>query len=612
MLNNFDLTEPVKAYHHFLKDAYHENVVKFFDNLTEKSKVDIDANRSTVNHIKSLTTKIGHVENSLGKRKALKTFVIVMMILLFVASLIGIFYIINDQDISNFYIAIPIAGIGGGIGLIFALKAVKKRIKDFENQLNKLNKQRDDYTREAYEQMQALNDLYDWNIPAKLVTDTTSLIQMDQYFDQNKFYYLRNKYGFQENMEKNISTVFVQSGSILGNPFLVQRNHISQMVNRVYRGEKVITWTTVVGSGKNRRVITHTQVLVAEITKPAAEYFYETWLVYGNEAAPRLSFSREPSNANSMNEKQIKKFVEDFERDLGKKIRNSSLANKTLTMMGNSEFEALFNATNRDNDVEFRLLFTPLAQKNMLDLIKSKSPYGDDFYFTKTKSLNYIKSLHAQKADLDADPKKFMHYNYDFARSNFIQYCDNYFQSFYFDLAPLLAIPLYQQHMSFEEIFKGTIDPNVTGFETEMMANRYDDKIFKHPQSDTPATLKRDLVRKNGASDIVNIHAYSYKKVAHVTYVSKLGGDGRMHQIPVQWYEYVPLENVVPFAVQECRTTQQKFNSAIKNQGLANLLSRISNQNMVVYSKGLISLLLKSANPDFDSNELNKYLQEDH
>ena len=45
-----------------------------------------------------------------------------------------------------------------------------------------------------------------------------------------------------------------------------------------------------------------------------------------------------------------------------------------------------------------------------------------------------------------------------------------------------------------------------------------------------------------------------------------------------QWYEYVPLENVVPFAVQECRTTQQKFNSAIKNQGLANLLSRISSK----------------------------------
>ena len=69
-----------------------------------------------------------------------------------------------------------------------------------------------------------------------------------------------------------------------------------------------------------------------------------------------------------------------------------------------------------------------------------------------------------------------MHYNYDFARNNFIQYCDNYFQSFYFDLAPLLAIPLYQQHMSFEEILKYDRS-NVTGFETEMMANRYDDKI---------------------------------------------------------------------------------------------------------------------------------------
>lgn len=609
MLNNIDLTEPVKAYHQFLKDAYHENVVKYFDNLAAQSKVDIEANRNLVGQIKVKTTKIENVEKSLGKNKALRAFVIFLMVVLFVASLIGIFYIV-DREIFEF-IPLPIVGILGGVGLIFAVRAVAKKIKEFETQLNKLKKLREELISQAYEQMQALNELYDWNIPAKIVTETTSLIQMDQYFDQNKFYNLRKKYGFQENNENNISTVFVQSGSILGNPFLVQRNHISRMVDHVYSGQKTITWTTVVGSGKNRHVVTHSQTLIAEITKPAADYFHETWLVYGNEAAPRLSFSREPSNANNMNDKQIKKFAEDFERDLERKIRNGSINNKSLTIMGNNEFEALFDATNRDHDVEFRLLFTPLAQKNMLEIIKSKTPYGDDFYFTKSNGLNFIKSRHAQIADLDADPNKFMHYSFDFAQKNFIEYCNNYFQSFYFDLAPLLAIPLYQQHMSFEEIFKGTIDPNLTTFETEMMANRYDDRIFKHAASDTPATLKRELIRKNGTSDIVNIHAYSYQKISHVTVVQKFGGDGRWHDIPVQWYEYVPLENITPFAVQECHTTQQKFNSGVKNQGLANFLSRISNQNMLVYSKGLVSLLLKSTNPDFDANELNKYLQEE-
>ena len=31
--------------------------------------------------------------------------------------------------------------------------------------------------------------------------------------------------------------------------------------------------------------------------------------------------------------------------------------------MANNEFDALFNGDDRDNEVEFRLLFTPLAQK---------------------------------------------------------------------------------------------------------------------------------------------------------------------------------------------------------------------------------------------------------
>ncbi|NLB49103.1 MAG: hypothetical protein GX813_04640, partial [Erysipelotrichia bacterium] len=226
--------------------------------------------------------------------------------------------------------------------------------------------------------------------------------------------------------------------------------------------------------------------------------------------------------------------------------------------------------------------------------------------------LNYIKSRHAQNADLDGDPKKFIHYNFDYAQKYFIKYCDDYFQSFYFDLAPLLAIPLYQQHKSFEEIFKGTLDPNLTAFETEVMANRYDDHLFKHAASDTPATLKRKIIRKSGASDIVNIHAHSYKKIPHVSTVTKLGGDGRWHSIPVHWFEYAPLENVTPFAVQQCHTTQQKFNSGVKNQGLANFLSRIGNQNMLVYSKGLVSFLLKSADADFDADELNKYLREEN
>ena len=41
--------------------------------------------------------------------------------------------------------------------------------------------------------------------------------------------------------------------------------------------------------------------------------------------------------------------------------------------MGHPEFEVLFGAQNRNNEVQFRLLFTPLARKQLLALMKDKN-----------------------------------------------------------------------------------------------------------------------------------------------------------------------------------------------------------------------------------------------
>ena len=66
---------------------------------------------------------------------------------------------------------------------------------------------------------------------------------------------------------------------------------------------------------------------------------------------------------------------------------------------GNDEFEVLFGGTNRNNELEYRLLFTPLAQKNLLSIIKNPIPYGDDFSFIKDKMINVIRSNHSQTFD---------------------------------------------------------------------------------------------------------------------------------------------------------------------------------------------------------------------
>ena len=604
----YDLTEPIKAYDYFLKDAIHEAAINYFDCLAFKNQIDIEGNQFTIKQLNALRKKIEDTKNKINGKKGLKAFLIVLDILFFVGAVI-----VLVATIMNFiwWLILVIAGlILAGVGFIFLIKKVSGGIKDVQAQLDKLRNKESELVNEAKTQMQPLNDDFDWNIPAKILTDTIPLIKMDQHFDQNKFYYLKNKYGFPEN-EENISSLFVQSGSILGNPFILERNFVREIRPHVYTGTLTIHWTTVVGSGKDRHVVNHTQTLTAEITKPRPEYFEETWLVYGNEAAPRLSFSRKPCAASSYDDKKLEKYVRDFEKDVDKKTKSAK--GKPLTVMANTEFEALFNALDRDNDVEYRLLFTPLAQKNMVNLLRSKKPYGDDFYFIKNKQLNYIKSNHMQTADIDGDPERFKGYDYDGSRNYFINYIDKYFAAFYFDLAPLISIPLYQQHIAFEEIFKGTVDPNITSFETEVMANKFDQSEFKHPDSDTPAILKREFLIKNGeVGDAVRIHAHSYKAIPHTDFVTKMGGDGLPHQVPVTWYEYIPLERVTPMAVQVCETTQKKFKYNIQNQSLRDFLSRISDKGVIIYQKGLISFLLRNGVSSYDTNELNNYLQQDN
>ena len=117
----------------------------------------------------------------------------------------------------------------------------------------------------------------------------------------------------------------------------------------------------------------HTQTLTAQVTKPFPYYYESPYLVYGNEAAPDLSFDRNDSNAENMSEKQIEKEVKREIKKLEKKSERSTMKGQDYTTMANSEFEVLFGAHNRDNEVQFRLLFTPLAQKQLLALIKDKT-----------------------------------------------------------------------------------------------------------------------------------------------------------------------------------------------------------------------------------------------
>lgn len=89
---------------------------------------------------------------------------------------------------------------------------------------------------------------------------------------------------------------FAHSGVLNGNPFVVARTLHHWMGTKTYENSIEISWTEQERDHNGRwQTVTRRQTLHASVTEPFPEYADRTIVIYGNEAAPNLSFGRSPS-----------------------------------------------------------------------------------------------------------------------------------------------------------------------------------------------------------------------------------------------------------------------------------------------------------------------------
>ena len=158
--------------------------------------------------------------------------------------------------------------------------------------------------------------------------------------------------------------------------------------------------------------------------------------------------------------------------------RKAVKSGDTFQEMANTQFDVLFGALDRDNEVQFRIMYPPLAQNNTVDLVTNKVGYGDDFYFHKVKKFNYIISEHAQNWKMETSPDVYYSYDVDVARTNFLNFNTNYFKSVFFDFAPLFAVTDYIDTPSILLDPVGTTDTNYPYYQYEVLANAKDSVRF--------------------------------------------------------------------------------------------------------------------------------------
>jgi hypothetical protein len=569
-----DIHEPIENYKSYFKDAHARNTAAFFEDLVKKSAVDEVANIQTVKELRVIEQKVAN-ESSISRNwRILRGVTIALLV-------VGICFVLIEY---SYWWMI-------GLALVFGppIYTLNKIIADVKARIAHLENHRNAKRDEAWEQMSSLNKLYDWDIVAQLVQQTVPRIALDAYFTNGRLAELRDTFGLNDAFNHSErSIIFSHSGVLNGNPFVMARTLDHWMGEKTYHGSLNISWTEWETDSKgNSHSVTKHETLRASVTKPFPDYGNRTFIIYGNEAAPDLSFSRSPSSLSKLEDGFINNWRKKrAENALEKKSRD---LNNNFTVMSNREFDSLFAASDRDHEVQFRLLFTPLAQQEMLKLLQDKEVgFGDDFEFVKQHMINIVEPDHMISIDISGNRELFFAYELAHARKFFNDYHNNLFKSFFFGIAPILTIPLYQQHRSHADIYKDVHTSQSCFWEHEAIANYFGETSFQHPQCITNSILKTQSKTETDGTQMVRVTAYGYRGEDRTDYVSVRGGDGHNHKVRVDWVEYLDVQHESDMVVKEkvlsdndattTNNVDEKWQSVIENKGVdtKNVLQRRS------------------------------------
>ena len=555
-----DVYEPLARYRDEFRQKFATLTREKFKELTQKSQVDVPANRALVKEIKVLQSEASSASAKKSCYGCLTALGFVGAAVAFLAA-----FVAGGSDPKT-RIWCVVGGLAGVI-LGMAVRPLFNAAAETLANLERLIASKKDV---AWKQMEPLNSLYTWDIPVKLIEATVPRLAFDPYFTVDRLAELNRLYGWDDSFNDGKSIIFAQSGVINGNPFAFGHYLDMEWGEKTYEGTKEISWTEWEegADGKRRRVRKY-ETLHAYVTKPIPVYGEQKFLVYGNDAAPNLSFSRQPSGLTGTDDELWGKIRKKWRLSRLKAYSRNLNDDSNFTLMSNHEFETWFHAKDRDHEVEFRLLFTPVAQTQMLNLMKDTAVgYGDDFTFIKQRKINVLFSKHLSEATIDTDPARFLNWDYDAAAAFFSAFNERYFKDAYFALAPLLSIPLYQQMRTHEDIWKGVLGGRASAFwEHESLANYHGESRFAHPSCITRSILKTRVVNRENGERTVAVTAYGYRGEERVDYESVHGGDGRWHDVPVNWTEYLPVQRTSDMCICENDAPPETFRKRAAESG---------------------------------------------
>lgn len=552
------LLEPLKYYTSYARETHKNNVAEHFNGLLSSSGVNVEENRRTVDAYNGEMSTADAISRKIRKYRILTVLLIIVAVLSIVALIAGVYFVSTENFDATVLIICGIAFTILSLTLIFAV--LRPKITHQEGVRNKHLQKANELKNLAYDQMMPLNALFDDLDTLRLIEKTMPKVKFDQLYSTEREEKLIADYDYIDMTDDETSVINTLSGTVFDNPFLYERYLSHFMGTNTYTGTLVIRWTESYRDSEGKvKYRTRTQTLHASVTKPKPFYKMHTHLGFGSDAAPDLSFTRKESDTDELSEKALEKRIRKGEKELQNRSEKATMRGGSFQEMANSEFDVLFGALDRNHEVQFRLMYTPLAQRNTVDLLRSKEGYGDDFNFIKRGRFNIISSNHAQGWDMALSGARFHSYSVDIAQNVFQSFNEEYFKSIFFDLAPLLAVPAYQDKAVSSMKDFGKQGNNYTYYEYESLANAIGEKVFAPSDASTRSILKASFIERQGDVDRVAITAYSYRAEDRIDYIPVFGGDGRTHLVPVHWIEYIPVSNTSEMLIKSLGYTEKQL-----------------------------------------------------
>jgi len=547
--------EPLRAYQSHLSEEFAEKSKALFDGLVSASGVDAESNRATIARLRSLEYALA---GSCSKR-SLWRIAQVLLIVAIVAGFLVMFAAIGMATQAQgsqpskpvTAIATGATGFFAAVGFIWLLlRKVHPRLRVLTELVGDQSAAIEAAKSEAQMQMAPLNRRFDWDMSLRIIQEVLPEVRIDPYFTIARLEDFRRNYGWSDAFHTDKSILHAISGTLHGNPFVLVETRVFSWGKRTYSGTKSISWTTTEmytdakGKLRTREVTKHT-TLYASLEKDFPQYATDKRLIFGTASAPDLSFQRTPSSIDAAGSGIVHRWQ--FRGEV-RRLREEARRDLKRVLVSNLEFEVYFGAHDRNHPQQFRLLFTPLAQEQLVKLLRDrKSGFGDSFNFAKSGCINTIRCRHMADFDFVDHPARFVDIELEAARRRFLDHSKEYFRRFYFSIAPFLAIPLYCERHAPPLETSGENQRISCFWEHEAVANYRGMDQFQHRDCVTQSLLHARLESRG----TVHVTAKGFRRVERTTSVEVFGPDGKFHKVPVHWDEYLPVEKVTVMQVRE-------------------------------------------------------------